>query len=337
MNLFLAVALTLQDPVAEETYHKIEATLEKAKTVTLRFSWKSKPWGIKGSGTLLLKEGGKGSIYYRFEHPAGLHTLFLVSDGSKMAWAQESAGEPSREETVVTPKSLMRELGIVRFGPLEGIQYAGLLSRYPRGGELDQWVKKSLHLSDFTLSKDENAAALLTYKIKYDEWDKRDVRLWYDPRTHKPLKRTIHNTFWPIGCKGESQTETREEFTLDTDIAEDKFTLAALDEMKLEEPKFKATRQALTQVALALAAYGKDNGVLPTSEQGLDALLAKPTTGGVPENWKGPYLKGSKALTDSWGHPFIYRFPLEKNPIGYYLFSVGPDGEAGTDDDLYQN
>ena len=87
-----------------------------------------------------------------------------------------------------------------------------------------------------------------------------------------------------------------------------------------------------TNISMALKLYELDNGVPPSTEQGLDALVIKPTSSPAPENWKGPYLE-KKAL-DPWKHPYQYRFPGSSNTIGYDLFSLGKDGSEDTADDI---
>jgi general secretion pathway protein G len=76
------------------------------------------------------------------------------------------------------------------------------------------------------------------------------------------------------------------------------------------------------------------NGNYPTTEQGLQALIAAPTTAPVPNNWKGPYLDPAVIRKDPWGHDYIYRYPGAKNPNGYDLYSVGPNGTDGDEDDI---
>ena len=84
-------------------------------------------------------------------------------------------------------------------------------------------------------------------------------------------------------------------------------------------------------LSLALRLYAVDNnGDYPTSEQGLEALLAKPTSPPVPENWKGPYLE--QKPVDPWKHPYVYRYPGSHPPYDYDLLSLGPDGKESEDD-----
>jgi len=82
----------------------------------------------------------------------------------------------------------------------------------------------------------------------------------------------------------------------------------------------------------ALDLYELDNGFYPTTEQGLKALEAKPTTPPEPRNWKG-YLQ-SGLRKDPWGTDYIYKYPSERRGTGYDLYSLGLDRVEGTEDDI---
>lgn len=88
-------------------------------------------------------------------------------------------------------------------------------------------------------------------------------------------------------------------------------------------------------ISSALDLYEVDSGSFPTSEQGLAALLAKPSSNPVPKNWNGPYLKKKKdEPKDPWGNAYAYKSPGEHNTDGYDLSSKGRDGIEGTEDDI---
>lgn len=80
----------------------------------------------------------------------------------------------------------------------------------------------------------------------------------------------------------------------------------------------------------AIDLYEVDTGALPRTEDGLDALLERPS-GPRAKRWKGPYIK--KKPLDPWGNPYVYRFPGAHGP-SYDLFSTGPDGKEGGGDDI---
>lgn len=95
-----------------------------------------------------------------------------------------------------------------------------------------------------------------------------------------------------------------------------------------------ASAQAdLKCISTALAMYQVDRGNLPTTEVGLRALVDKGGDAG-PKTWKGPYLDDQRVLRDPWGHGYVYR--CLKPEGGFELVSLGPDGVAGTDDDIQE-
>jgi general secretion pathway protein G len=70
-----------------------------------------------------------------------------------------------------------------------------------------------------------------------------------------------------------------------------------------------------------------DNGNFPSTEEGLNALLNKPSSS---QNWNGPYLE--KNPIDPWGREYKYRYPGEHRQGGYDLYSLGKDGTESADD-----
>ncbi len=98
-----------------------------------------------------------------------------------------------------------------------------------------------------------------------------------------------------------------------------------------EEARIGAARADIKgNLSLALRLYEVDNGRYPTSEQGLAALMSKPTSPPVPENWKGAYIE--QEPLDPWKRPYVYRYPGTHPPRDYDLLSLGPDGKESGDD-----
>jgi general secretion pathway protein G len=83
-------------------------------------------------------------------------------------------------------------------------------------------------------------------------------------------------------------------------------------------------------LSAAVDLFELDNGRYPTTEEGLEALRTVPS--GVP-HWKGPYLKRPVPL-DPWGNPYVYKSPGQHNREDYDLFSYGPDGVEGGEDEI---
>lgn len=97
------------------------------------------------------------------------------------------------------------------------------------------------------------------------------------------------------------------------------------------DAKTAAAKSQLDIFGLALDAYRLDNDTYPTTEQGLEALWTKPTTG-TARNWRGPYLRRDVPL-DPWARPYLYLAPGHDNPGSYDLYSLGRDGKVGGDDE----
>ena len=111
--------------------------------------------------------------------------------------------------------------------------------------------------------------------------------------------------------------------------------LASLVVPNLMGNKEQADRQKAVSdiVALenALDRYKLDNSRYPTTEQGLEALVTKPQGEPEPRNYKSDgYIK--RLPQDPWGGAYQLMSPGEHGKID--VFSMGLDGEAGTDDDI---
>jgi len=92
----------------------------------------------------------------------------------------------------------------------------------------------------------------------------------------------------------------------------------------LSESRTKTARLQIESFGSALDLFYIDASRYPTTSEGLDALVKRPS--GV-EVWNGPYIKGSRVPLDPWGNPYHYRSPVEKAP--YEIFSFGSDGREG--------
>ena len=95
---------------------------------------------------------------------------------------------------------------------------------------------------------------------------------------------------------------------------------------RTDDAKRTAVKVQIRNIEGALQLYKLDNGVYPSSEQGLKALVEKPSVGVIPKKWKvGGYLP--KLPEDSWGNPYKYTSPSPKGD--YEIMSLGTDGELG--------
>jgi len=95
---------------------------------------------------------------------------------------------------------------------------------------------------------------------------------------------------------------------------------------RADDARVTAARTDVNNLMQALKLYRLDNQRYPTADQGLQALVAKPTSGAIPQNWK-PYL--DKLPKDPWGNPYQYVNPGVKGEIDVY--SLGADGQPGGD------
>jgi general secretion pathway protein G len=91
----------------------------------------------------------------------------------------------------------------------------------------------------------------------------------------------------------------------------------------LGESKVKAAKIQIESFSAALDLYYLDNGRYPASNEGLAALIQRPSSASA---WNGPYLRTGAVPLDPWGHPYLYKFPGEH--AAYEIASRGPAGEA---------
>ena len=98
-----------------------------------------------------------------------------------------------------------------------------------------------------------------------------------------------------------------------------------------EKAKREKARADIASLEGALELFKADNGFYPTTEQGLDALIIKPSTGRIPAKWmEGGYFKKGVPL-DPWGARYVYFAPGRRGE-GYEIVSLGTDGQESDDD-----
>ena len=93
---------------------------------------------------------------------------------------------------------------------------------------------------------------------------------------------------------------------------------------RADDARTTAARTDVNNLMQALKLYKLDNQRYPSAEQGLQALVVRPTAGVIPPNWK-PYLE--KLPNDPWGRPYQYINPGVKAEID--VMSFGADGQPG--------
>jgi general secretion pathway protein G len=92
-----------------------------------------------------------------------------------------------------------------------------------------------------------------------------------------------------------------------------------------------AARTQVKALEDAVDVYMLNVGTCPSSQQGLDALLAPPPDLLVPQKWAGPYLKQSQLPIDPWNQPYNYE---QIDATQYRIWSNGPNAVAGDEDDI---
>ena len=98
---------------------------------------------------------------------------------------------------------------------------------------------------------------------------------------------------------------------------------------KPDEARVVKAKNDIMAFETALKMYKMDNGMYPTTMQGLKALIKKPDIPPIPEHYKpGGYLDTDKIPLDPWGHPYIYRSPGD-NGRPFEIISLGADGKVG--------
>ncbi len=102
-----------------------------------------------------------------------------------------------------------------------------------------------------------------------------------------------------------------------------------------EGAQIDSTKIQLTSIATSLDNFKIGVGQYPTTDEGLGVLSSAELLENeeLVKKWRGPYMDAAK-VKDSWGNEFNYISPGEQNEKSYDLWSNGPDGEDGTDDDI---
>jgi general secretion pathway protein G len=95
-----------------------------------------------------------------------------------------------------------------------------------------------------------------------------------------------------------------------------------------EQARITKAKQDIRSLEAALNLYKLDNYIYPSTDQGIEALVEKPSSP-EPPNWKqGGYL--DRMPKDPWQQPYFYLSPGEHGEV--YIFSLGPDQQPGDDD-----
>lgn len=99
-----------------------------------------------------------------------------------------------------------------------------------------------------------------------------------------------------------------------------------------EKARIARAQADIDALKTAVNMYERDNFCVPSQQQGLEALIAKPAGSPDAVNWKkGGYLDSSKLPVDPWNHPYVY-FAPGRSGEPFEIVSFGSDGKPGGTD-----
>jgi general secretion pathway protein G len=99
---------------------------------------------------------------------------------------------------------------------------------------------------------------------------------------------------------------------------------------QLGHAKDSIAAQSIQRIGAVLDLYKLDVGSYPSTDDGLQALIAQPAD---VQAWSGPYLKSSAQPLDPWGHPYLYQAPSSRPGLDYDLCSLGSADKPGAPGD----
>ena len=97
-----------------------------------------------------------------------------------------------------------------------------------------------------------------------------------------------------------------------------------------EQARVTAAGQDIARLEVVFDTFEIDNGRYPSSEEGFQVLYEQPADA---DTWHGPYIKRGIPV-DPWKNEYIYQYPGRYNENGFDLYSLGPDGQEGSEDDV---
>lgn len=220
MNLLLAITMCLQDETAEDTYRRVEETLAKAKTLSIKYriDLVAGPSKMSADGTVHLKEGNRLKITLTSVPGAPKQEASAASDGTTVRCHPPRPG--ATETEWAAPATLNEDitLALLRAGCYE-------LHRVPlRMHHSDLKPKEQMTLSDFRKGEDDAGLRTVLFKVSEGSGGG-EVKVWVDPKTWTLRRRVLSAEMAP-GIKA-TVTENYEIFKLNGEIPNDAFALPA--------------------------------------------------------------------------------------------------------------
>jgi len=97
---------------------------------------------------------------------------------------------------------------------------------------------------------------------------------------------------------------------------------------RTDDARITDAKLQIKNFEMALKLFKLDNGFYPDTQQGLEALIEKPTVGRIPPKYRdGGYLEQKKIPLDPWGNPYTYLCPGLHGDLD--IISYGADGKEG--------
>jgi len=229
MGPIVIVSLLLQVRTPQETFAKIEETIQAANRLTVTFSGNvASPVdpnsSIKINGTLLVKNPGKARLDVTIEGAGKNGQKTYCSDGVQLSLTRNDASG-ARPLTKATPTHLRNRLDVVlaRVGIPLSVLFAEEAQLFTGPDHSVTELREAIIASEFKAIDDGKGNPGISYKLQVvrGKWKSLSCILWYDERTLRPLKRIVRlSDELKADCE-----ETYNTWDVDTEIPDTRFTL----------------------------------------------------------------------------------------------------------------
>lgn len=184
---FLLILGTIAQESTEETFRKIEESIEKANTLSVTFLCVG-PEGFRCTGTLLLKEGGCFNFAAHTRRGVREEDVTRICDGTRIS-SRNGEGDITLSDVPKVQRGSAAPV-FARLGAFMGSELAGYPGLHP-----EEDIKKVFAIKDVREGEDDQDAKTLLYSIRLlrapPQIGDIDVKLWYEPKSYKILKRVI--------------------------------------------------------------------------------------------------------------------------------------------------